>query len=136
MKHDTIKELWIEGLRTLTNIRLRLSPLTVLTGDNGSGKSTIVEACEILRRCADPHFLDRFISVHGGLDSFKSYGSKHVRFGVRIEGNGAPLEYSFTIEDIVGLAITTEHLREVPEFETPRDILKRSGRAGTAVEVR
>jgi predicted ATPase len=132
MPHDSIKELRIEGLRTLVKVRLQLSPLTVLTGENGSGKSTIIEACEILRlAAAEPKFLESFIDVHGGFDAFRSFGSQHVQLGVRIEGQGSPLEYSFRIEDIAGLAITEERLDVFPVGSAPYCVLSRSGRTGT-----
>jgi hypothetical protein len=57
-----ITELRIEGLRTIEKVRLRLDGLTVLIGDNGTGKSSILEACEILRRATGR----RFMRAEGG----------------------------------------------------------------------
>jgi predicted ATPase len=134
MPHDSIKTLHIEGLRTLLDVRLHLNALTVLTGENGSGKSTIIEACEILRLAAEPKFLEAFISYHGGFDAFRSYGSRHVRLAVRIAGQGCPLEYSLTIENVAGLAITEETLEAFPEDGPSFSVLKRFGRQGTVLQ--
>jgi predicted ATPase len=134
MPQDSIKELRIEGLRTLINVNLRLGPLTVLTGENGSGKSTIIEACEIMRSAADPKFLESFIKIHGGFDAFRSYGSEYVRLGVRIEGQGDPLDYSFQIEDIAGLAITEESLKIFPQDADGYDVFTRSRRSGAVFD--
>ena len=42
-----ITELRIAGLRTLADVRLSLRELTVLIGANGTGKNSIIEACEL-----------------------------------------------------------------------------------------
>ncbi|MFL5356783.1 AAA family ATPase [Archangium sp.] len=54
-----ITELRIEGLRTIEKLHLKLDGLTVLIGENGSGKSSIIEACELLRRATSERFLGR-----------------------------------------------------------------------------
>jgi predicted ATPase len=51
---DRIVQIRIQGFRTLADVTLDLSGLTVLIGDNGSGKSTILEALETLRYFAEP----------------------------------------------------------------------------------
>lgn len=131
---DCIKEIRIQGLRTVIDVRLALSPFTVLTGENGSGKSTIIEACEVLRQAALPGFLSNFVAIHGGLDAFKSHGCEHVTIGARIDGQGDPLEYWLRIEDIYGLAITGEGLRAFPQDGTPYDVFTRTIRSGTFLD--
>jgi predicted ATPase len=81
-----ITELHIEGLRTIERIRLRLDGLNVLIGDNGSGKSSILEACEILRRAALPGFLDDFHRIHGGLTSLLRRGATRLVLGLTLTG--------------------------------------------------
>jgi predicted ATPase len=80
-----ITELRIEGLRTIEKLRLRLDGLTVLIGENGSGKSSIIEACEILRRATSERFLDEFYTIHGGLPTLLRQGSPHLKLGVTIK---------------------------------------------------
>jgi predicted ATPase len=87
----SITELRIEGLRTLEKIRLKLDGLTVLIGDNGTGKSSIIEACELLHRAANERFLDEFYSVHGGLTSLLRQGAPRLMLGVTIKPD--PDEY-------------------------------------------
>ncbi|XXY46099.1 AAA family ATPase [Sorangium sp. So ce269] len=79
-----ITELHIEGLRTLGNVHLRLDGLTVLIGDNGSGKSSVLEACEILRRATGPRFIDEFHGIHGGLTALLRQGAKRLTVGVTL----------------------------------------------------
>jgi predicted ATPase len=80
-----ITELRIEGLRTLERARLGLNGLTVLIGENSSGKSSIIEACEILRRATSERFLDEFYTIHGGLGSLLRQGAPLLRLGVTVQ---------------------------------------------------
>jgi len=80
-----ITELRIEGMRTIERIRLGLDGLTVLIGDNGSGKSSILEACEILRRAASPSFLDDFHRIHGGLSALLRRGATKLVLGATVQ---------------------------------------------------
>lgn len=79
-----ITELRIEGLRTIEKARLRLDGLTVLIGDNGTGKSSILEACEILRRATGPRFMDEFYGIHGGLTALLRDGAPRLTLGVTV----------------------------------------------------
>jgi predicted ATPase len=55
----------IRGFKCLDDVELRLSDgPTVLIGANGSGKSAIVEACQILSRLAGPQALDELMNLH------------------------------------------------------------------------
>jgi predicted ATPase len=94
-----ITELRVKNLRTLADVRLRLDGLTVLIGDNGTGKSSLVEACEILRRAAGPAFGDEIFGVHGGPAALVRRGAAELSLGVRIEGGGEPLDYELSIDD-------------------------------------
>jgi predicted ATPase len=44
MSNDRITEIHVRGMRTLADVKLSLGGLTVLIGDNGSGKSSLIEA--------------------------------------------------------------------------------------------
>lgn len=79
-----ITELRIEGLRTIEKVRLKLDGLTVLIGENGSGKSSIIEACEILRRARSERFLDEFYSIHGGFNALLRQGASRISVGVTV----------------------------------------------------
>jgi predicted ATPase len=79
-----ITELRIEGLRTIERVRLRLDGLTVLIGENGSGKSSIIEACEILHRATGSRFMEELYSIHGGLSSLLRQGAPRLLLGVTV----------------------------------------------------
>jgi predicted ATPase len=79
-----ITELRIEGLRTIERVKLALDGLTVLIGENGSGKSSILEACEILRRATGKHFIHELYGIHGGLSALMHPSAPALRLGVTI----------------------------------------------------
>ena len=91
-----ITELRIEGLRTLEKIHLELDGLTVLIGDNGAGKSSILEACEILRRATGRQFMDELYGIHGGLTALLRQGAPRLTIGVTIR----PAQEDFSPQDV------------------------------------
>jgi predicted ATPase len=100
MSHDRITQLRISGLRTIADLTLDLRGLTVLIGDNGTGKSSILEALELLRLAAKPvsFVADVVHRAHGGLDALLRRGSDVLRLGATIEGAEGPrLFYEITL---------------------------------------
>ncbi len=95
MAGDRITRIRIEGMRSIEKLNLGLGGLQVLVGDNGTGKSTIMEACELLRKASHQDFMEQFNSIHSGLAGM---GSQRLDLGVRIEGDGPPLSYDFSVE--------------------------------------
>jgi predicted ATPase len=98
---ERITSITIEGLRSIDRLTLPLDGLTVLIGENGSGKSSIVEACEILRRVSDGHLPENLGQIHGGLFSLRRHGAAQLGIWATIEGDGSPMRYgaSFAGED-------------------------------------
>lgn len=100
MSHDRITQLRISGLRAIADLTLDLRGLTVLIGDNGTGKSSILEALELLRLAAKPvTFVPDIINKgHGGLTALLRRGADELRLGVTLEGAGPKLEYQICLE--------------------------------------
>lgn len=133
MPQDRISKLLIAGLRTLKHVEIELDNLTVLAGVNGSGKSSIVEACEILHRAASPKFHEEFLTIHGGFDTLKRFGSDSMQFGVCIEGAGPSLYYRFAIEDVYGLFVSEESLKFADDAVP---IIERRGREAFVLDAK
>jgi len=99
LARDRVTEVWVRGLRSLADVHLPLRGLSVLIGENGAGKSSLVETFEILRKVGGPTpLLSALIRLHD-LDGIMREDAQRIEFGVSIEGSGEPrLDYRFVIE--------------------------------------
>lgn len=101
MPGNRITEIHAKGLRSLADVRLRLDGLTVLIGDNGSGKSSLIEVCELLQRAASESFSEDLNRIHGGVGSLLRAGAEHLELGLVIAlegGSHERFEYSFALD--------------------------------------
>jgi predicted ATPase len=131
MNHDRITQLRIGGMRCIDTVTLDLRGLSVLIGDNGSGKSTVLEALELLRQAAKPvnYVSDILYRGHGGLQSLLRRGSKELVLGVRVEGGGPALEYHFAIAEVGAAAeIVEEALAVCRDTDPVLVVIERDGR--------
>ena len=96
---DRITHIRIKNVRAIEDLDLELSPtVTVLIGENGSGKSTIIECLELLRRAAEPSFMEQFYAIHRGMPGLLRNGARGLQLTVIIEddhGQRQPLGYTF-----------------------------------------
>jgi predicted ATPase len=127
-------ELRVRGLRTLADVTLPLSGLTVLIGENGAGKSSLIEAFQLARLLAGQGWdeqVDRQVGRHS-LGSAVRSTSGELRIDVRVEFQGRNLTYSVALEHPGGW-ISAEELREIPEgvrlSEVDADPKELAGRA-------
>jgi predicted ATPase len=105
---DRLKWIRIEGFRSIEDLKIELGDLQVLIGENGSGKSTIIEAFELLSLLAsEQRFTVALANRHGLLQELVSPEASQLRLSVRVENtdqNGdeptAPLEYSIALASV------------------------------------
>lgn len=120
-----ITELRIAGLRTLDDVVLPLDGLTVLIGTNGSGKSSLIEGIELLRKLAEPNFFALVHEHHGGLRGLLRHGATELSLGVQLALDGAVLQYEVLLALSSDRArITTETLTRGRTGET---LMRREG---------
>lgn len=108
---DRIVEIQVTGLRSLADVRLRLDHgLTVLIGENGTGKSALTEAIELLRHAGRPvrHAQDVLTIQHGGFRSLLRHGAQEIRLGVVLRGVDDELRYEFAFGPERGYAFVTD----------------------------
>ena len=102
MTVDRITQLRVSNMRAVEQVTLDLSGLTVLIGDNGTGKSTLLDAFELFRQAAKPlNFVqDILVRAHGGLNDFVRHGATSLTLGVVVEGAGAKLDYELEVANV------------------------------------
>lgn len=99
-----LKSMRIQHFKSLSDVFFEFSPITILVGQNGSGKSNVVDALRFVRD-ALRHGLDHAISERGGMDVLRQYSptrpyalSIELRFDYEIEEQGSyPATYSFKV---------------------------------------
>jgi len=83
-----VRELWIEGYRSIRSLRLPLTPVTVVVGPNGSGKTNLYRALRLLSAAAEGT-LSRSLADEGGMPSVLWAGPRKkaapARFSVGVD---------------------------------------------------
>jgi predicted ATPase len=130
MVADRITQLSIGGMRCIDQIKLDLGAFTVLIGENGAGKSTIVEALELLRKVAtESPFVDKLYQPHDGTRLVRS-GHRMLYVEARIAGAGRPLTYEVRVlRDGAYLSIQMEGVYD----DNNGVVMTRNGAAVTCV---
>lgn len=81
-----IDRLAIEGYRSIRSLVVDLAPLTVVTGANGSGKSSLYRALRLLADCGEGRVISSLAGV-GGLDGVRWAGPEQgTRRGQATQG--------------------------------------------------
>jgi predicted ATPase len=75
--NTTLDRVHIAGFRSLRDLTLDLTPVTVLIGPNGAGKSNLLSALEMIRAIASGS-LQLFVGERGGATFLLHYGSKRT----------------------------------------------------------
>lgn len=95
---DKITQIKIQGMRCIESLTIDLRGLTVLVGDNGTGKSTILEALAIMSKVTRRNFLNEVVGrEHGGIVSLLRFGSPELVISVRIESSDAAPSICYTL---------------------------------------
>ncbi|MBM4343202.1 MAG: AAA family ATPase [Deltaproteobacteria bacterium] len=142
MATDRITQIRIGGLRCVEDLCLDVAGLKVLIGDNGTGKSTVLEALDLLRlagRQGSSFVNDVLQRRTGGLSAMLRDRSKPLRLGVSLAGAGPTVTYDFEVAaTAVGPAILSERLAIHAQGEQrPAQIaLLRQGDRATVFDVR
>jgi predicted ATPase len=117
----------IRGLRTLADVTLQLGGLTVLIGDNGAGKSSILEVLRIASLLVRPNFVE-VLGQHMLASAIRKDAGA-LKFDLRVEAGDRNLVYSVSLDPSVR-GITHESLHDLP-----RGLDLRSGASSTAAPV-
>jgi predicted ATPase len=114
----------IRGLRTLADVTLQLGGLTVLIGDNGTGKSSILEALRIARLIVGGEFINRLSAEHA-LAPAVSRNTSEVKLDLRVEKASRNFVYSLSFNP-AARSITHEAIHELAQDVDVRSAASRS----------
>lgn len=90
-------EMRVRGLRTLADVTLPLEGLTVLIGDNGTGKSSLLEALRIASLVVRPEFVEVLNREHM-LGSAIRNDMAGLKLDLRVEDGSHNLVYSLLVD--------------------------------------
>src|SRR5882762_8618872 len=79
-----LRELRVSGYRSLRQVSLQLSPLTVIVGANGTGKTNLYQSLQLLTAAAQGT-LAQSLAAQGGLPSALWAGERRKQEPSRIE---------------------------------------------------
>lgn len=134
---DRVTRVRIKNVRAIESVDLELGhPVTVLIGENGSGKSTILECLEVLRKAAEPGFMAQLYAQHRGMPGLLRKGASALELGVVIEDDAGELpriEYAFALAPrVAGAVVEYERMLVGPmtDAEKPFIALRRSASEG------
>ena len=115
----------VEGFKSIGHTTLKLRPLNVLIGANGSGKSNFIDAISFLRTVVQGQ-LERYVRQAGGADRILHFGYKatsKLEMQVSIDGDtaGYGIELLRNDSDGLYLAASGYHPSGFPE-EKPEQV--------------
>ena len=130
-------------MRSLADVRLDVTGLIVLIGENGTGKSSIIEGLELLHKVASQNFMDQLHEMHGGLASLLHHRADRLQLSLWLDAAEGRIEYdvalaragSSTVVDLERLLLDETDGPIVKVIERTRsasEVLADSGERGTA----
>jgi len=126
-------QLEVRGYRRLRQVELQLAPLNVLIGANGVGKSSVLDAVDLLAASAEGS-LENAISEAGGISSLLTLDGRtdSLRFSLQLPiGTDQPLKYELNISrEGVGYGIRREQLTQRQDLMLPDPFKFIDSRAG------
>ena len=109
-----INTLAVHGYRSLRELRVPLSTITVVTGANGTGKSSLYRALRLLADCAEGQVVAS-LAREGGLPSTLWAGPETI--GKALEG--APHETLLVLDATTGQNALTQATLASPSTSFP-----------------
>ena len=127
-----IGEIKLKGFKSIESLELKLQPINILIGANGSGKSNFISFFSLLRNICQGRLVS-YVKLQKGADSFFHFGSKttkeiSINIQVNINAYHAIFMPSQNDDDLV---ITHEYCTiDSNEHRTKYDIKGTNGESG------
>lgn len=117
-----LKKLRIRHFKSIEQADIDLADINIFVGNNGSGKSNVIDAIRFLRDVAT-HGLDRALSDRHGIDSVRQWSPTkpyRITLGANFERGPLTAEYEVAIESAKGLFQVVREdaaIEDAQEFE-------------------
>ena len=102
MAADAIRKITVRGFKSIASLELQPSPINIIIGANGSGKSNVLEVFRLLRtaRCSK---LNDYVRAAGGAERLLHFGSEvteriEIDLDFNFTGDLAPTGYELTLK--------------------------------------
>lgn len=96
----TLRQVNIEGFKSIAKQTLDLGDLNVVIGPNGSGKSNLIGVFRLLDRVLSRN-LQLYVAEQGGADRFLHHGQKHTP-AMEVNFDFAQNAYGFRLKPALG----------------------------------
>jgi predicted ATPase len=123
-----IEKIHLRHFKCFSDLDLPLGKLTLLTGRNATGKSSIIQSLLLLHQGADSMTLNEHYPLNGDIVSLGSFAdvldgrSGRKEFSIGLSSNGHRLDYSFASEDKSALVAPLDKLTHRRDGKNPREI--------------
>lgn len=120
-----LTNLQVQHFKNFKDLDLTLAPLTLLTGTNASGKSTVLQAMTLLHQTMVESDYSDALNLNGSCISLGSGGdvldqiSGSRNFSIGLSSDRVDCVWSFKVEDRLGLSVPIEAVswQEEPDWE-------------------
>lgn len=126
---DRLIRVEIENFRSIEKVTFELDAFQVLIGENGGGKSSLIECFELLRKTAAPQFVQEIERVHGGSRAMVRHGESmcQLRAFLALDGGlTARYSVSFGAQPGWGSTVHFETLEVEGEHSALRTLIRRA----------
>ena len=97
-KLGLLKEIHVEGFKSIKKMDLELKPLNIIIGANGAGKSNFIDVFKMLRKHKEGNF-DSYVNAVGGANGLLHLGTKETKTIVtKVCFSKKDIEYHINLE--------------------------------------
>lgn len=130
MSYAHLTELRLTAFKSFHDQVLPIDPTTILIGRNGSGKSNVLDALDVLARLVDARDIKEALEpVRGGASGCAPHGADSFQLGCTVTSYAGTFEYNIDVRVRPQIEIQSEQVREIyPKGYGAVQLLGRLGR--------
>ena len=95
-KLGLLKEIHVEGFKSIKKMDLELKPLNIIIGANGAGKSNLIDVFKMMKKYAK-HEFNNYVTAVGGVNRLLYLGTKNTH-GIKVKIDFKNLSYGIELQ--------------------------------------